>query len=165
MDEQTKMITPAKCATVFAFALFAIGALFAFGYYTFDVSIGLISKKDIIEFNKGAMYMLGVGLGAGLLVIFMIYELTGREISSSYNKRATKIALISIGLIFLYPQIADYIVSSKVGSMDYIFCEDQSYRWLHVQNKVYGINADACNYVEVDKKTKTRAALQSARHV
>lgn len=133
------------------YALFAICALLAFGYYAFDVSISLILKKEIIEFNKGAMYMLGVGLGAGLLVIFMIHELTGKKISNSYNKKATKFALISIGLIFIFPQLADYIVSSKFRSMDYVFCEEKSYRWLHAQNKVYGVNVDACSGIKANE--------------
>lgn len=145
MENHAKNVTPAKCVTVIIFALFAICALLAFGYYAFDVSIRLISKNEIVEFNKGAMYMLGVGLGAGLLVIFMIHELTGKKISNSYNKKATKFAFISIGLIFLFPQLADYVVSSKVSGMGYVFCEEKSYRWLHAQNKVYGINVDACS--------------------
>ncbi len=155
MGEQIKTVTPAKCVTVIIFALFAICALLAFGYYAYDVSISLISKKEVIEFNKGAMYMLGVGLGAGLLVIFMIHELTGKKISDSYNKKATKIAFISIGLIFVFPQLADYIVNSKVRSMDYVFCEEKSYRWLHAQNKAYGVNVDACNGIKVNEITKS----------
>ncbi|MFA7556116.1 MAG: hypothetical protein WCY88_17875 [Spongiibacteraceae bacterium] len=155
MGEHKKAVTPAKCVTVIIFALFAICALLAFGYYAFDVSISLISKKEIIEFNKGAMYMLGVGLGAGLLVIFMIHELIGKEISNAYNKKATKCALISIGLIFIFPQLADYIVSSKFRSMDYVFCEEKSYRWLHAQNKVYGANVDACSGIKANEITKS----------
>jgi hypothetical protein len=155
MKEQTKKVTPTKCATVFVFTLFAIGALLAFGYYAIDVSVSLLSQKEIIEFNKGSMYMLGVGLGAGLLVVFMIHELSGKEISDSYNKKSTKAALIFIGLILVFPQLADYVVSLKVRSIDYIYCENQSYRWLHVQNKVYGSNINACNNFKANEITKS----------
>ena len=151
MGDQTKTVTPGKCLTAILFALFAICALLAFGYYTFDVSLSLISKKEVIEFNKGSMYMLGVGLGAGLLVIFMIHELRGKKISSSYNNKATKFAMVSIGLIFVSPQLADYIVSTKIKSMDYVFCEEKSYQWLHVQNKVYGANVEACNSLNANE--------------
>lgn len=155
MEDHITTVTPAKCVTVIIFALFAICVFLAFGYYAYDVSISLISKKEIIEFNKGAMYMLGVGLGSGLLVIFMIHELTGKKISDSYNKKATKIAFVSIGLIFAFPQLADYIVNSKVKGMDYVFCEEKSYRWLHTQNKVYGVNVDTCNGIKVNEITKS----------
>lgn len=155
MGDYTKNVTPAKCVTVIVFSMFAICSLLAFGYYAFDVTISLMSKKEIIEFNKGAMYMLGVGLGSGLLVIFMIHELTGKKISNSYNKKATKFALISIGLIFVFPQVADYIVSSKIGKMDYVFCEEKSYRWLHAQNNVYGVSADTCSNINVNEITKS----------
>ncbi len=101
--------------------------------------------------------MLGVGLGSGLLVIFMIHELTGKKISSSYNKKATKFALISIGLIVVFPQLADYIVSSKVGKMDYVLCEEKSYRWLHAQNKVYGFNSDTCSNINANETKKAQA--------
>jgi len=155
MGDHAKNVTPAKYVTVIVFALFAICSLLAFGYYAFDVTISLILKKEIIEFNKGAMYMLGVGLGSGLLVIFMIHELTGKKISNSYNKKATKFALISIGMIFVFPQLADYIVSSKVEKMDYVFCEEKSYRWLHAQNKVYGVNAGTCSNINANEITKS----------
>jgi hypothetical protein len=151
MEDHTKINTLSRYATVFVFSLFAIAALLAFGYYALDITISLLFKKDIIEFNKGAMYMLGVGLGAGLLVIFMIHELSGREISKSYNKKATNFALISIGLIFVFPMITDYVVTLKVKSIDYVYCENLSYRWLHVQSKVYGITADACENVNANE--------------
>ncbi len=150
MGEHIKTLTPTKCITVIVFALFSLCALLAFGYYVYDVSISLITKKEVIEFNKGAMYMLGVGLGAGILVIFMVHELTGKIISNSYNKKATRIAFISIGLIFTFPQLAGYLVNSKIRDMNYVFCEEKSYRWLHAQNRVYGINIDACRSVKTN---------------
>jgi len=127
----------------------------AFGYYALNVSISLVSGWDIIEFNKGAMYLLGVGLGAGLLVLFMIHELSGKEISNSYNRKATRLASVFIGLIFVFPQLVDYAVSSRVISIGYVFCENSSYRWLHVQEKVFGINADACVNIKTDEITKS----------
>lgn len=145
MDEHTKNITPAKCVTVFVFALFSLCSLLAFIYFSYEVSKSLLLKEALIEFNKGAMYILGVGLGSGLLVIFMIHELTGREISHSYNKKATRFAVMSLVLMFMFPVVADYIVSSKINRMGYVFCDTKSYQWLHVKNKVYGADVDMCN--------------------
>ena len=152
MEERISKNTPSKYVTVIVFAIFAIAALLAFGYAAIDVTVSLISRKEIIEFNKGAMYMLGVGLGAGLLVIFMIHELSGKVISSSYNKKATKLALLSVGMIVVIPQLADYAVSLKVKGMNYVSCGNLSYRWLHVQTKVYGISIDTCKEVEIAEK-------------
>ncbi|NOQ78393.1 MAG: hypothetical protein GQ546_03225 [Gammaproteobacteria bacterium] len=151
MEGNTKRINLSRYATVFVFALISIGALIAFGYYALDVVLGLIYREDIIEFNKGAMYMLGAGLSAGLLTFFMVHELKGREVSKSYNKKATRLAMIFIGFIFLFPQLVDYVISYKVRDIDYIFCENRSYQWLHAQNKVFGINDEACENFKTNK--------------
>lgn len=155
MSVHSKNVTPTKCVAVIAFALFAMCSLLAFGYYTLDVTISLMSKKEIIEFNKGAMCMFGVGLGSGLLVILMIYELTGKEISSSYNKKATNFALMATGLIFVFPLLVDNVIRSKMGEMDYVFCEGKSYQWFHVQNKVYGVNTNACGNFKSSEAKKS----------
>ncbi len=76
-----------KYLTVIVFALFAVGALLVFGYYALHTVVDLIYMESVIEFNKGAMYMLGVGLSAGLLTSFMIYEIQNRKISESFNKK------------------------------------------------------------------------------
>ncbi len=144
-----------KYLTVIVFALFAVGALLAFGYYALHTVVDIIDMKSVIEFNKGAMYMLGVGLSAGLLTFFMIYEIQNRKISESFNKKATRLALIFIGSIFIFPQIVDYGVHQKIKSIGYVFCAKQSYSWLHVQNKVFGLNEVACMQLNANEITKS----------
>jgi len=144
MNDDFQKNTISKYATVFVFALICVGALIAFGIYGYNVAYDLIRREELVEFNKGAMYMLGVGLSSGLLVTFMIHELIGKEISKSYNKKATRSALIFIGLIFVFPQIADYVILYKVKNAGYVFCENRSYRWLHAQNKVFAVDASTC---------------------
>ncbi len=144
-----------KYLTVFVFALFAMGALLAFGYYAIHTVVDLVYMESVIEFNKGAMYMLGVGLSAGLLTSFMIYEIQNRKISESYNKKATHLALIFIGLIFIFPQIVDYGVRQKIKSIGYVFCAKQSYSWLHAQNKVFGLNEAACTQLDANEISKS----------
>ncbi len=140
--------------TVFLFSLFSISTLLAFGYYAFNTFLDFLYAKNIIEFNKGAMYMLGVGLSAGLLVMFMIHELQGKEISGTYNKKATRLAFIFIGIVFIFPQIVDYVVSYKIKNLGYVYCQNQSYRWLHAQNKVFGTNLVVCEQFEANEITK-----------
>lgn len=136
-----------KYFTVVVFFIFSAGALLVFGFYTLQLVRGMISSADIVEFNKGAMYMLGVALSSGLLTAFMVHELRGGELSAAYNKKATQLALLFLGLIFIFPQATDYLVTSKLTGVDYVYCKDQSYRWLHSQNKVFAVNAAVCaNY-------------------
>lgn len=133
-----------KYVTVVVFALLSICAILAFGYYAVDVILDLILRRDVIAFNKGAMYMLGVGAGLGLLVIFMVWELSGKTMSSSGNKKATQLALASLVLMVVLPQAADYLISRSLGSSNYVYCERESYRWLHAQSKVYTSSARVC---------------------
>jgi len=140
-----------KLSTVVIFTLFSVGAIFAFGYYSFLLMLDLFNSEDIIAFNKGAMYMLGVGLSSGLLTYFMIYEIIKREISESFNKRATLLSLIFMASIFIFPQIVDYGIRQYINHIGYIFCTDKSYRWLHAQNLVFATNEETCVKYDSDE--------------
>ena len=93
--------------------------------YAFQLTLDLLHKEDVIAFNKGAMYMLGVGLSGGLLIYFMIYEIIYGKISESFNKKATRLAFIFMGSIFIFPQIIDFRVRQYIGHTGYVFCADQ----------------------------------------
>ncbi len=126
------------------FFLFAIGSLIVFGYYAFLLFENIISQSDFIVFNKGSMYMFGVGLSSGLLTYFFIYEILKKKISASFNKKSTYIGLVFIGSIFIFPQLADYWIHKYINHIGYAYCPEQSYRWLHAQNLVFASDENIC---------------------
>ncbi len=126
------------------FFLFAIGSLAVFGYYAFQLSVNIFSQSDFVVFNKGAMYMFGTGLSSGLLTYFFIYEILKKEISASFNKKATYVGLAFVGSIFILPQLADYEVHKFIDHIGYVYCPEQSYRWLHAQNLVFASDENSC---------------------
>ncbi|GAB3112550.1 hypothetical protein GCM10027217_41840 [Pseudomaricurvus hydrocarbonicus] len=91
------------------------------------------------------MYLLGVGLSLGLLTLLMAQEVRGQAISTETNRKATRLALLFLGVIFLFPVAAGYAVQYKVSRMGYVYCQDQSHQWLHAQTKVFAVNATSCD--------------------
>ncbi|MCL7422012.1 MAG: hypothetical protein M8364_14020 [Methylobacter sp.] len=153
MQGDSKQSIWLKLLTVVVFILFSAGSLAAFGYYAFQLILDLLHKEEVIAFNKGAMHMLGVGLSGGLLIYFMIYEIIYGKISESLNKKATRLAFIFMGSIFIFPRIIDYGVRQYIGHTGYVFCADQSHRWLHAQNLVFASNEEACTKFNGKERT------------
>ncbi len=130
--------------TAILFILITLSALIIFCYFTYILIAGIFTGSDIIIFNKGAMYMLGVGLTSGLLSFFMLYEIFNKEISASLNKKSTRPALIFICSIFVIPQLAGFAVNGYVESIKYVYCSEKSSHWLQNQNLIYANNKLTC---------------------
>ncbi|NHO67688.1 hypothetical protein G8770_19245 [Aestuariicella hydrocarbonica] len=81
----------------------------------------------------------------GLLTLLMAQEVRGQAISTETNRKATRLALLFLGVIFLFPVAAGYAVQYKVSRMGYVYCQDQSHQWLHAQTKVFAVNATSCD--------------------
>lgn len=152
MEGKEKPSVILQISAVVLFILFSIGALIAFGYYTFQLAFSFVNQEDIIAFNKGAMYMLGVGLSSGLLTYFMIYEIIKKEISVAFNKKATRSALIFMGLIFILPQIFHYSLEYILEKRGYMICDLDSYQWRMYRTFYYVSSVDACTNLIESKK-------------
>ncbi|NMM42378.1 hypothetical protein [Pseudoalteromonas arctica] len=130
--------------TALLFILISFFALGVFGYFTFTLIFSILSESEIIRFDKGAMYMLGVGLTSGLLSFFMVYEILNKKVSASLNKKSIRPALIFLGSIFVVPQLAGLAVDYYVESVGYVYCKEQSSQWLQNQTLIFASNEYSC---------------------
>ena len=126
------------------FFLIAIGALAVFGYYIFQLSVNIYEHASFVVFNKGAMYMFGVGSTSGLLTYFLVHEILEKKISPSFNKKASFIGAAFVASIFIIPQLIHYGVQRYINHIKYEYCPEQSDSWLHAQNFVYTSNKNNC---------------------
>jgi len=134
-----------KLPAITFFLLLTISSLIWFSYNIFHLLISVINHSDIIVFEKGATYMLGCGLGLGLLSFFMIYEmLLKKKITTALNKLATRLAIAFLAIMVILPQVTSFLVHQYVDNLGYIYCPEQSYHWLHNQSFIFAADINTC---------------------
>ena len=105
----------------------------------------LLNQPESISFNKGAYYMLGAGLGAGALTIGIVASFwLGKMLSQKTVGILMKIAIGSIGLMFVLPHLVHYGVDRYLSNAGYEVCESASHQWLHSRTIVYVKSAEIC---------------------
>ena len=151
---------PVKILVAAVFLLLGVAALFAFSYKLVSLIDNIASHSKIIVFDKGAMYMFGVGMTTGFLVFLMIYEILQKKITARLNKIATYVGTGFLGLIFLFPMGAGFVVQGYIDNIGYVYCSKQSSRWLHAQTLVYAASEADCEMHTLDKFISGRPRLR-----
>lgn len=132
----------------------SIAALLWFFYRILKVFIGTLS--EIVVFDKGSFYMLGVGVGMLVLAIVTVQEgWLDRPLSKKQSTYLTKAALIGIALIFTTPHLVHYFANVYLLKQGYSVCEEASHQWLFVRNIAYIQKSIECS--EKLKKGITRS--------
>jgi len=95
-------------------------------------------SSNIVVIEKGAYYMLGVGLGLLALAYICIHEFWGgKPLTNKQSSVLTKIAIASVALTFLVPHLIHYIADDFFLGAKYSVCEAASHQWLFVRDIVY----------------------------
>lgn len=124
--------------TALSFGIIGLGALYIAVDTTILLITGIYNSQDNIEFNKGALYLYGVGLILLIFVVGIIYtNYLKRSISNHTNKIIGKVVLVCLIITFLLPQIIHYATANYLENRGYQVCEARSKKWLHVQTIVY----------------------------
>jgi len=132
--------------TVVSFALLGVGALYIAINTTFSLIRHIIYLPESIEFNKGALYLWGVGFVLLLFVVGIVYtNYLKKTISKKTNKRLTQFVIFLLLLTFLLPQVVHYVTAEYLEKKDYKICESKSRQWLHVKTIVYS-RLSSCEY-------------------
>jgi len=136
MEEREPPSLAVRFAGPLVFIVGGIGALFWFG---FSLSTLIISiNGELVKFDKGAFYMLGVGLGLATLSFVLVYELWfGKSLTEQLTKVCTRLAFASIALLLLVPQVAHVLTDNYLKNRDFIVCHKASRQWLFVSEVIY----------------------------
>ncbi len=117
------------------FILSSLAALYWFFFRTFEIFITPLSPVEV--FDKGSFYMLGVGVGLLILAIVTVQEgWLNKELSKKQSSFLTKVAILSVVLIFLTPQLMHYCANKYLAGKGYTVCDEASHQWLFVQDIV-----------------------------
>ena len=135
--------------TTLSFGIIGIGALYIAVDATISLITGIYNFQDNIEFNKGALYLYGVGLILLIFVVGIIYtNYLKKNISSHANKIIGKAVLVFLLITFFLPQIVHYTTANYLENRGYQVCEARSKQWLHVRTIVYSklVSCDEDNH-------------------
>ena len=119
--------------------LFIVGSCVALFWFGYRVIILLsVAQSEVIVFEKGSFYMLGVGVGMSVLAFTAVQEgWVGKVLSKKQAVILTRIAIVSIALIFIAPNLFHYIADTYFLNEGYSVCEEASSQWLFVRDIVY----------------------------
>lgn len=112
--------------------LFGVIVLLALLWFLVDFSLFITQfylDENIVQFNKGTMYMLGVGFGLllfnGLMFIQGVFK---KELTSKSEHFFTKGMVFSVILTFIFPHITHFFVNKYAVNNNYSVCDSASSR-------------------------------------
>jgi len=132
------------------FVLIAVGALLWF-FISFFYLLQQMGA-DVVVFDKGSYYALGVGVGLMAIAFAGVQE---TWLKKPLTKRSTsiisKLAIAGVALTFTVPHILHYASNSYLKNKGYSVCAEASHQWLFVRNIVYIQPSIECN-ADLNKK-------------
>jgi hypothetical protein len=136
MEDREK---PSLATRIIGALLFIAGSCAALFWFFYQVVILLsTSQSEVVVFNKGSFYMLGVGVGMSVLAFAAVQEgWVGKVLSKKQADILTRIAVVSLALIFITPNLFHYISEAYFSSEGYSVCDEASSQWLFVRDIVY----------------------------
>lgn len=150
MEDREPPSLTVRLAGPLVFIVGSIGALFWFGFSVFVLLENL--NNEIVSFDKGAFYMLGVGLGSATLSFVLIYEFWhGKPLTKRLNILCTKLAFFSIILLLLTPQAIHLLTGNYLENRGLTLCEQASSQWLFVSEIVYVDDDSGCDGISKRK--------------
>ncbi|KKO47542.1 hypothetical protein VT06_16510 [Arsukibacterium sp. MJ3] len=119
----------------------------------------IISSDPVLNFDKGAMYMLGGSIGAFSLFIGVAYHsIFSRKVPEKVEKTLIRGAIFGVLIMILVPQVTHFGIGRIVHERQYIECHQVEYRWLLYKKYVYTKNQDVCQNLatEISKSSSGR---------
>lgn len=145
MNEDEK---PSLLMRLLSIAFFLMLALSALAWFSVSI-IELISqfhlREPVVGFDKGSMYMLGIGFGLFLLTIGGVMQgVLGQTLTPKKETLFRRGMVISLILMVFVPQITTYVVGKYAYKHHYSICNDATYRWLLYSKYYYTESKIAC---------------------
>jgi hypothetical protein len=127
------------------FILMSLASLLWFAWSILSLIGQINSNSPAISFDKGAMYMLGVGVGLSALTYAILHEAILKKIlTERVTSWITRCAFAGIGLMFIFPHIVHYPVENYLEGEGYQICSQASYQWLLYRKIVYVSSPEVC---------------------
>ena len=139
------------------FLVFALSALVWFALSMKNLTTAFLSGLPVVGFDKGSTYMLGAGIGGLIIVVGGVAQgLLRKNLSASTKTLFSRGLIFSLILMFGFPHIVHYAVTSYTKNTNYHVCNDATYRWVLYSKFYYTKNNLTCNeFVEQREITKS----------
>ncbi len=124
--------------TLLSFLALGVLSLYFFITHLASLVLDLINLPPDIYFNKGSLYLFGVGVILLIFVAGIFYTYyQNKKLTSTANKKITHIIIFLLLTIFIMPQITHFTVESYFLKKGYAVCEAKSKQWLFVKTVVF----------------------------
>ena len=111
---------------------------------------GIINEDEIIIFGKNSMYTFGIGLLFIPLTIISLITTIKRKIIDVNRTLGKYILMIPMIVLFIFPQVVDYAVSSYMKKISYVYCQEQSIIKLEGSRYAFAKDKETCLKVTKD---------------
>lgn len=157
MNDQLHPSILVRLLSIGFFLVFALAALVWFALSMNNLTTAFSSGLSVVSFDKGSTYMLGAGIGGLIIVIGgVIQGLLRKNLTARAKTLFARSLIFSLILMFGFPHIAHYAVTSYTQNKNYHVCSDATYRWVLYSKFYYTKNSLVCNeLVEQREITKS----------
>ena len=119
---------PSVLVQFLSVGFFLILTLSALTWFVFSI-MGFITQfrmnDTVVGFDKGSMYMLGIGLGLLLFTIGGVMQgLLEKKLTPKKETLFTRGLVFSLILMVTVPQLTHYLVTNYSRKQNYIVCSD-----------------------------------------
>lgn len=158
MGENATPSLKTKIISLVFLASLAVGSFLWFGISIVSLYHQLNFHEAIVAFDKGAIYMLGVGvallllIGGGVLQGFL-----GRELDAAAEKIFKWGIIVSLVLTLALPHLVHFWVDHSAKTQKYEVCSEAGYQWLMYRKIYYVDSRDSCSRLVKEKAAKIRS--------
>lgn len=149
---------PSLQTKILSFSFFltlTVSALAWFCHSAYTLLSQSNQNAPIVAFDKGSMYMLGIGLVLLLLTTNgVMHGILGKELTEKVASSYKYGIVASLILMVVLPQLTHFIVNRHFKNADYVVCNEVSYRWMLYSKYYYTGNQAICSNIVREKKNK-----------
>ena len=128
------------------FFVLALSALMWFVYSAAGLVSALYNKSPVIEFDRGSMHLLGVGLALFFMFLGIVFEgLLEKKLSQRTESLLVKGMIAGVVIMFVLPYLVHYAVNKTIPKDQYIVCQSMSHQWMAHKVIVYTDNQITCD--------------------
>ena len=141
-----QLSTGKRIAVVGAFALLSAISLTWFVASAVRVWNQTNSAATYITFERGALYLFGVGLALAVLTYGITYQgVLRRPLTKTATKLFNVLLMGSLLLTFAVPPVGEYVVSETLEARGYRVCDLKSRQWPIFRDVVYVASLEVCD--------------------
>ena len=132
-------VKPSTLNRILTPVVFLLGGVCALAWFVYRIYALLKSSGDeIVIFDKGSYYLLGVAIGMLALAFVVIWEQwLLRPLSRRITKIFSGLAVASLVTLLAVPHIAHFVANEHLTASGYSVCEAASDQWLFIRDIVY----------------------------